>query len=44
MQDILFLIKIIQFKINVNDYITKNIEGGCLLAVGDVELIKNTSL
>lgn len=24
----------------VNDYITKNIEGDCLLAVGDDELIK----
>ncbi|MNN82657.1 hypothetical protein D3C76_1113550 [compost metagenome] len=24
----------------INDYITKNIEGDCLLAVGDEELIK----
>ncbi|MDD4584449.1 MAG: kinase to dihydroxyacetone kinase [Erysipelotrichales bacterium] len=24
----------------INDYITKNIEGDCLLAVGDSELIK----
>ncbi|EPY2282298.1 MULTISPECIES: dihydroxyacetone kinase [Clostridium] len=24
----------------INKYITKNIEGGCLLAVGDEELIK----
>ncbi|AKJ88879.1 kinase to dihydroxyacetone kinase [Clostridium sporogenes] len=24
----------------INEYITKNIEGGCLLAVGDEELIK----
>jgi Predicted kinase related to dihydroxyacetone kinase len=25
---------------NINEYITKNIEGDCLLAVGDEELIK----
>lgn len=25
---------------DINDYITKNIEGDCLLAVGDDELIK----
>lgn len=25
---------------NINEYITKNIEGECLLAVGDEELIK----
>lgn len=25
---------------NINDYITQNIEGDCLLAVGDEELIK----
>lgn len=25
---------------NINEYITKNIEGDCLLAVGDDELIK----
>lgn len=25
---------------NINEYITKNIEGDCLLAVGDEEMIK----
>lgn len=40
MQDILFLIKIIQFKLMQMIITRKNIDCGCLLVVGDEELIK----